>query len=69
MLRANGHNPTPRISPISVLVRLNSAPQVEINMALSINMKDVAINAVKQAQNNASAAFLSVVDVFMAEPD
>jgi hypothetical protein len=47
---ANGHNPTPIISPICVLVRLNSDPHSVMSIARSINPKEVAINAKKQAR-------------------
>ncbi|MBA7591698.1 hypothetical protein ES708_33859 [subsurface metagenome] len=49
MDNANGHRPTPMISPIWVLVRLNSTPHSEISIARSMNPNDVAINATKQA--------------------
>ena len=51
MDKANGHKPTPIISPIWVFVRLNSIPHSEMSIARSIKPNDVAIKATKQALN------------------
>ena len=48
---ANGHNPTPRISPICVFDRWNSSPHSVMSIALMANPKEVAISEIKHAQN------------------
>ncbi len=52
MLMANGHSPTPKISPFCVFVRLNSTPQSSMICVRTTNPNAVATIAMKQPQNS-----------------
>ena len=51
MLIANGQRPTPKISPICVLVKLNCKAQVSMTWCERTEQKAVAIIAAQHAQN------------------
>src|SRR6218665_1803179 len=52
MLIANGQRPTPAISPICVLVKLNSLPHCGNVSARRTKPKEVVDKAITQSQNN-----------------
>lgn len=61
MLIAKGQSPTPAISPICVLVRLNSLPHWGSVSALKMNPNDVVLNATKQARKSFLSDCVSVL--------